>query len=80
MKYSAHCPKCSSVDLIMIEGNGMNQNQIVSLTKWGTSSAIIDRYICGSCGYTEEYVKMTDKFEKWVAKNRRKGNFGSDFV
>ena len=74
------CPKCNSSDIIKIGGNRMNSNMMISLKKWGTMTAAIDRYICLSCGFIEEWVKMDQKFLKWVEKNRNTGNLDSDFV
>ncbi|RLD19531.1 MAG: hypothetical protein DRI69_08165 [Bacteroidetes bacterium] len=80
MKHTFQCPKCESTDVIKIEGQRYNQNHIVSLTNWGTNHAVIDRFLCTHCGYTEEWLQLTSKFKKWVAKNKDKGNLASDFV
>ena len=80
MKHTFQCPKCQSVDVIKIEGQKYNQNQLVSLTNWGTITAVIDRYLCTHCGYTEEWLQLSDKFNKWVQKNKDKGEFLGDFV
>ncbi len=80
MKNTFQCPKCDSVDVIRIQGQRYNQNQIISLSKWATVNAVLDRYICTSCGYTEEWVQLDKKFEKWVAKNRDKGDLHTEFV
>jgi len=80
MKHTYQCPKCESIDVIKIEGQRFNQNQIISLTKWAVSSAVLDRFLCTNCGYTEEWIQLNSKFKKWVAKNKDKGNLASDFV
>ena len=81
MKHSYQCPKCQSTSVIKIEGNRMNQNQVVSLSKWGTHNVVLDRMLCTSCGFTEEWIKIDAKFERWVEKNGDKGDkYRSDFV
>ena len=80
MKNTFQCPKCHSTDVIRIEGQRFNQNQIISLSKWATTNAVLDRYLCTECGYTEEWIQIDDKFKKWVTKNRDKGNLLSDYV
>ena len=80
MKNTFQCVKCHSTDVIRVEGQRYNQNQLVSLTKWATSNAVIDRYLCCACGYTEEWIQLDDKFKKWLSKNKKQGNINSDFV
>jgi len=81
MRYSFQCPKCSSFEVIEVKGHAMNTYQKIPLTKWGTKSAILDRYLCVHCGYTEEYVQLTDSFKKWARKELKKSNnHNDDFV
>ena len=65
MKFSFQCPKCSSNRVVKVEGWPYNQTTIASTTKWGTKKAVIDRYFCLECGYTEEYAQLNDSFLKW---------------
>ena len=51
----------------MTEGKKLNQK--IDLDKWGLKCAGIDRYICVQCGFTEEWVQMDDKFDRWVDQN-----------
>lgn len=80
MKNTFQCPKCSSTSVIRIEGQKLNQNQVISLNRWGTQTAVLDRYLCVACGYTEEWLQMDSKFSRWVKRNKDKGNLHSDFV
>ena len=80
MRNTQQCPKCESTDVIMIEGQRFNQTQIISLTKWGAANAVLDRYLCANCGFTEEWIQLDKKFMKWVEKARDKGNFRTDYV
>ncbi len=57
MKHTKCCPKCGSNDLLYITPYGMDGQVIPS----GFLSAIyLRRYICGSCGYSEEWVDLSD--------------------
>jgi predicted nucleic-acid-binding Zn-ribbon protein len=80
MKNTFQCPKCSSTRVIRIEGQRLNQNQVISLNRWSTQTAVLDRYLCTSCGFTEEWIQIDSKFSRWVERNKDKGNFASDFV
>ncbi len=72
MRYTFLCPKCNSNAVIEIIGSNVNQHTKIPLNKWSLRNAILDRYICTECGYTEEYIQLTDSFKKWLQKN--KGN------
>ncbi len=77
MRQNRRCPKCQSYDVIEVVGHKHNQYQIISLTKWGLKNAVLDRYICADCGYTEEYVQLNEKFRAWAKKNT--GGKGGSF-
>ena len=68
MRTSFQCPKCNSQEVAEVIGYNINQHQRIPLTKWGLKNAILDRYICTNCGYTEEYVQLNDNFRKWANK------------
>lgn len=68
MKASLRCPKCQSNYVIVVVGHNMNQHQKIPLHKWNYRNAILDRYICADCGYTEEYVQLNERFNKWAEK------------
>ena len=68
MRYSKSCPKCESHDIIEVIGSNINQHQRIPLTKWSVKNAVLDRYICCHCGYTEEFVQLTKSFRKWSDK------------
>ena len=80
MKYKLICPKCESTEIIRPRGSKYNTSFRVSLDKWGSRFANIDRYICVNCGFTEEWVIMDDKFNKWVDSNWNKLNSEEGFV
>ena len=68
MKYSFKCPKCSSAKVIEVIGSNLNQHQKIPLNKWSIKNAVLDRYICADCGYTEEFVQLNESFKKWAEK------------
>ena len=59
------CPKCGSSDIIKVPGHagayGSGNNIMVGMTI--KSAVPVDRYLCTSCGYSEEWVD-TDNIDK----------------
>ncbi len=81
MKTSHICPKCNSTAIVKFEGTPYSQSSIGAINKWGMASAVIDRYFCTDCGYTEEYAKLNKKFQKWAKQMLDKqGGMGDGFV
>lgn len=72
MRFSFQCPKCSSHDVIEVKGSNMNTMTKIPLTKWSFKHAVLDRYLCANCGFTEEYVQLTDSFKRWAASELKK--------
>ena len=58
MKRTGRCPKCGSTDLLAVEPGLYN-----SFPTGPFSNARIQRYVCRSCGYTEEWI-AEDSMEK----------------
>lgn len=62
MKNTHTCPKCGSRDIIIVEGNagayGVGNNIPVGLTIF--SYVKVDRYLCGRCGFSEEWIRQED--------------------
>ena len=62
MKNTKICPKCKSDDIIRIDGNagayGVGNNIMVGNTIF--SAVNVNRYICCSCGYSEEWIDKQD--------------------
>ncbi|MGM9857761.1 MAG: hypothetical protein ACI311_00685 [Bacilli bacterium] len=71
MKNSKICPKCNSNNIVRIDGYsgpyGVGNNIITGNTIF--SAVNVNRYICCSCGYSEEWIDYED-IEK--VKNSRK--------
>ncbi|MBE6636537.1 MAG: hypothetical protein E7618_01895 [Ruminococcaceae bacterium] len=72
MKYSKVCPKCRQSDIVRIDGYtgayGTGNNVMVGQTIF--SAVNVHRYICCSCGFTEEWIDRED-IEK--VKTSKKG-------
>ncbi len=71
MKNSKKCPKCGSSDIIIVDGYtgayGSGNNIITGYSIF--SGVGIDRYICCSCGFTEEWIAV-DQIEK-IRKSKK---------
>lgn len=66
MKNTSICPKCHSSGIIRIPGNvgayGTGDNIKAGFTNF--SAVKVTRYLCASCGYTEEWIDDPDDIEK----------------
>lgn len=62
MKSTKICPKCGSTDIVRIDGNagayGTGNNIMLGATIF--SAVKVNRYICCSCGFTEEWIDKED--------------------
>ncbi|MBI1388444.1 MAG: hypothetical protein GC154_08350 [bacterium] len=67
MKNSGQCPKCGGEDVKRISGGnpmqGYRNYVVTGLGGWVTS-VLITRYLCLTCGYSEEWVDSQDDLEK----------------
>ena len=73
MKSSHICPKCNSTDIIRIEGKagpyGTGNNIQTGLSNF--SAVLVHRYLCCSCGYSEEWIDKED-IEKIATSKKAK--------
>ncbi|MBP3398765.1 MAG: hypothetical protein J6K75_03295 [Erysipelotrichaceae bacterium] len=60
MKNTKICPKCHSTNLIRIKGSHEKHGNNIPLGNPVFSYARVNRYICCSCGYTEEWIDQND--------------------
>lgn len=62
MKNTRRCPKCNSGDIVRIDGHAgayaSGNNIMLGATIF--SAVNVNRYICCSCGYTEEWIDRED--------------------
>ena len=56
MKHSAVCPKCGGTEILRIDGRSV----IGGVIPAGWTGAKVDRYLCCSCGYSEEWIDQKD--------------------
>jgi predicted nucleic-acid-binding Zn-ribbon protein len=64
------CPRCQSKEVYSgasISGkSGLHQNNTIPITSFTT--AVLDNFVCGQCGYVESYIAK----EKDLARIKRK--------
>ena len=64
MKNSGKCPKCGGSDIVFIVNDGhpdaSHGNNIQTGLTILAGVINIRRYICCSCGYTEEWIEQSD--------------------
>lgn len=62
MKNQHICPKCGSDDIFIVDGSaethGAGNNIPNGMTIF--SYIPVDRYICGNCGFVEEWLRKKD--------------------
>lgn len=62
MKNTNICPKCQSKDILHIPGNagayGSGNN--IQLGWSNFSAVLVNRYVCCTCGYSEEWIDKKD--------------------
>lgn len=68
MKNNKKCPKCGGSEILFVPGSfsvyGNRNNIYTGLTI--KSLVLVDRYICTSCGFSEEWIDLDymDKLKK----------------
>lgn len=68
MKKLKVCPKCQSQNIINLENSPLH-TQFTSIKTGFMTVANIEVYICGDCGYFEQYIKNTSDLDK-IKKNK----------
>ena len=62
MKNRRICPKCNSSDILLVPGKagayGSGNNIQTGMTIF--SAVLVHRYVCCSCGYSEEWIDKED--------------------
>ena len=70
MKNSGECPKCGEKDIVEIPGKvgayGSGNNIQVGFTVF--SAIKVTRYLCASCGFSEEWVTNPGDLKKVAQK------------
>lgn len=64
MKSTKICPKCNQTDIVIISNDGHPDGTYGNNIQTGTTilsgSIFIKRYVCCSCGFTEEWIEQSD--------------------
>jgi hypothetical protein len=68
MKNSKKCGKCQSLDIIRVPGEVAAIGNNIKLGGFSFWSVPVTRYVCATCGFTEEWVDAADD----IAKVKRK--------
>ena len=62
MKNTKKCPKCVSADIVRVDGftgpYGSGNNVMLGASIF--SAVKVNRYICCTCGFTEEWIDTED--------------------
>ncbi len=58
MKKTQNCPKCQSTDILRVPGEG--HDHIATGPLGFLTSIPVTRYVCGDCGYAEQWVDSPD--------------------
>ncbi len=64
MKLTNQCPKCESQQLIKIPGNHTRIMEATNRVQLRVESVYVTRYVCGSCGFSEEWIDSADDIAK----------------
>jgi Zn ribbon nucleic-acid-binding protein len=65
VKNSSECPKCHSEDILKIWSYPASNRRGDSIPfgPWIFSDIPVTRYLCCSCGFTEEWIDSTDDIQ-----------------
>src|SRR5947208_16606493 len=66
MKNTHTCPKCNSQEIMRIEGRtgGYGGGNDIRAGSTIFSSVKVTRYLCGSCGFSEEWIDSPEDLHK----------------
>jgi predicted nucleic-acid-binding Zn-ribbon protein len=55
MKQSQQCPKCKSIEIVMLAGQSF-MTKVYPFGKGDTGYSMVAKYACTECGYVEVYL------------------------
>ena len=79
MKNTHTCPKCGSEEILRIPdnpGRHASGNNIYTTTATLLGKIPVIRYVCGRCGYVENWVEHEDEIYKLIKSFREKSQKG----
>jgi predicted RNA-binding Zn-ribbon protein involved in translation (DUF1610 family) len=70
MKNTHTCPKCNSQEIMRIEGRSGGYGGGNDIRAGSTSfrTVKVTRYLCGSCGFSEEWIDAPEDLHKLKEK------------
>jgi transposase-like protein len=72
MRSSKTCPKCKSTDIVRIPGrvDGSGAGNIIRVGLWSIfkNPPKVTRYLCASCGFSEEWVDSAEDIARVKTK------------
>ncbi len=70
MRNSNTCPKCQSTDIVRIQGStgGYGAGNNIAVGRTIFSAVKVTRYLCASCGFSEEWIDSDDDIAKLKKK------------
>ena len=73
MKNTKICPKCNAAEIVRFDGyvGGYGEGNYLLTGLTALSAVKINRYVCCSCGYTEEWIDR-EELEKVKASKKAK--------
>jgi len=78
MKATGQCPKCQSYNVVEHKGSKMHQSSQLVLNKWSTKMVAVNHYICVDCGFSERYVDLDDKAQRYLKDMLKEQGGGFD--
>lgn len=82
MKNTRQCPKCGSADIVVEskQTSKMSYNNYVTVKENWAKFIMMSRYICLTCGYTEEWIDKPEDLEKIEKKLKKENKDYDGFV
>lgn len=70
MRQQAKCPKCDGLEIIRVPGNvgAFGSGNNISLGGIPRQMVKVTRYVCASCGYSEDWVDDDKDIERLKKK------------
>ncbi len=71
MKNTKRCPKCQSVDIVLIPGRREpgGAGNLISVSRWNPYATVKPvLHVCGACGYMENWLVTRDDLERVKAR------------
>ena len=79
MKNSNQCTKCNSTQIVQIKGGGTWTGYYNQINIGSMKPILVTRYLCGNCGFSEEWIDNPEDIDKLIKKHGESDSFG-DFV